>query len=315
MSTPVAAWCLVGPTAVGKSRVAQHIAERRGWRLLSADSMLVYRGLDVGTAKPSVAERLRVPYFGVDLAEPTASFSVAAWLEAVTAAFVTPPCAPVLVVGGTGLYLRCLVEGLRVEPVADGEVRARWQGVFAAGGVAALQAALRERAPAVYAALADPRNGRRLLRALERVEAGETTPRADWVARPAHVPFVGLRQSPAAQQSAIESRVRAMYAGGLVEEVRRLMADGCPLSPTARHAIGYAEAAAWLAGRCSREAAMERTVIRTRQYAKRQVTWFERQANVSWIDVVPDAPVEAVADAVLSRWETLGPTALAGVTA
>ncbi len=312
------AFCLVGPTAVGKTRVAQAIAAAWGGRILSADAMLVYRGMDVGTAKPPPASRGAVPYYGLDLVAPTEPFSVAAWLERARPVFEPSPAGrvpPVIAVGGTGLYFRCLVEGLRGSGAPDPDQRARWETLWTTGGLAALQAALAERDPGALAGLADPRNPRRLIRALERAAGGTPAdaPAGRWSDRPTHVPFVGLRMPAAALHSAIELRVRAMYADGLIEEVERWRAARPPWSATARQAIGYAEALDWLEGRCSREDAMTRTVIRTRQYAKRQRTWFERQANVSWIDDVHTLAPAEIAAAVEARWAALGPTVLEGL--
>ncbi|MCE9614171.1 MAG: tRNA (adenosine(37)-N6)-dimethylallyltransferase MiaA [Lentisphaerae bacterium] len=310
------AYVLVGPTAVGKSGVAQWVAEQHGFAILSADSMQVYRGMDIGTAKATRAERERATYFGLDLADPSHPFSVSDWLAAAREACRTVAPRPLIVVGGTGLYLRCLVEGLHAGPAPDPVARARWEGVLAEEGVGGLQAALRARDPTALAALADPQNPRRLMRALERYGGGGVSPapRA-WPSHPAHVPFVGLRLPAAALQSRIELRVRAMYDQGLMMEVEHLLGGPAPLSETARQAIGYAEAFAARDGQCARADAIARTIQRTRQYAKRQRTWFARQANVSWIDITPDLSVDVIARAVLQRWQDLGPTVLTGIPA
>jgi len=314
-AAPVATgYVLVGPTAVGKSRVAQWIAERQGWVILSADSMLVYRGMDVGTAKPSSMERARVPYYGVDVVSPTERYSAAEWLSEARRAFGREPAVPVLVVGGTGLYLRCLVDGLREGPPPDAEARARWQRVLDTDGVDGLREALRAVSPAALEQLADGRNPRRLMRALERVAAGEVGgPSRSWSAGAGRSPLVGLRMAPDAHKSIIESRVRDMYAHGLVEEARRLLDAGGEWSATAGQAIGYAEAMAHLRGQCTLAAAMERTMARTRQYAKRQRTWLNRQATIEWIEGSPGMDVATVGAAVLRTWERLGPTPLLGI--
>lgn len=312
-STP-AGYVLVGPTAVGKSRVAQWIAEQQGWVILSADSMLVYRGMDVGTAKPSAAERARVPYYGVDVVSPAERYSTADWLAEARRAFAREPARPVLVVGGTGLYLRCLVEGLREGPPPDPAARARWERVLEVEGVEGLRAALRAQAPAALDALADGHNPRRLVRALERVAAGEVQlPPRSWAAGAGLAAFVGLRLAPDAHKSIIESRVRDMYAHGLVEEARRLLDAGGAWSATASQAIGYAEAVAYLQGQCTLASAMERTMARTRQYAKRQRTWLNRQATIEWIEGSPGMDVATMGAAVLRAWERLGPTPLRGI--
>ena len=193
-ATPWRAGVLVGPTAVGKSDVAQWIAECLGVPILSADSMLVYRGMDIGTAKPTPAERGNVPYFGIDCVDPGEPFSTGAWLSFVHrqlegqngsggGAGAMPPsvapgergCVPQLVVaGGTGLYIRALLFGLDAPP-SDAAARARWTALFESGGLPALRAAV-DANPAAHALLSesDLANPRRLIRALERAEAGDT---------------------------------------------------------------------------------------------------------------------------------------------
>ncbi|MBM4162888.1 MAG: tRNA (adenosine(37)-N6)-dimethylallyltransferase MiaA [Lentisphaerae bacterium] len=306
----LAAFILVGATATGKSAVAQILAERRGAAVVSADSMLVYRGLDIGTAKPSAAERGAVPYFGLDLADPSESNSAGAWLRAVTPAFRAPAAAVPIVVGGTGLYIRALLDGLDA-PAAGGDARARWQGVLAAEGVPALQRALRARDPRALEALADPLNPRRLIRALERLDAGGgAAPRS---APPAGPLIVGLRMPRPVLHRRIRERAERMFAGGLAEEVRALRARFPVWSETARAAIGYAEAGAWLDGRMTRAEAIERTVIRTRQLAKRQETWFRHQAQVVWVDATGLESAAALADRVNEQWEEHGAAILRGL--
>ena len=307
-----AGFFLVGPTASGKSRVAQWLGERHGYVILAADSMQVYCGMDIGTAKPTGAERARVSHHGLDLATPDRPFSVSEWLAAVREAFTAAGDRPVLVVGGTGLYLRCLAEGFHARPPPDLAVRAHWEAVLAQAGVDGLREALRVRWPDVLAGLADPNNPRRLIRALEAAESGLEGIRA-WRDRPAHVPFVGLRLERDLLNSRIESRVLAMYDAGLVEEARHLQEQVAALSATASQAIGYAEALDVVAGRATRAQAMARTVARTRQYAKRQRTWFQHQANVCWVDVTPDIPVEVVASSVQTLWARQGPTLARGL--
>jgi tRNA dimethylallyltransferase len=295
--------------------VAQILAERRGAAVVSADSMLVYRGMDIGTAKPSPSERGAVPYYGLDLADPSESYSAGAWVRAVASAFRAPAAGVPIVVGGTGLYIRALLSGLDV-PAADEEARARWQGVLAAGGVPALQRALLARDPRALDRLTDPLNPRRLIRALERLDAGGGTVEAP--AGPGPAPriaprIVGLRVPRPILHRRIRERVERMFAGGLAEEVRALR-DRFPVwSDTARTAIGYAEAAAWMDGRMTRAEAIERTVIRTRQLAKRQETWFRHQAQVAWVDVTDTESAAALAGRVNEQWEEHGAANLRGL--
>ena len=309
------AFILVGATATGKSAVAQILAERRGVAVVSADSMLVYRGMDIGTAKPSAVERGAVPYFGIDLADPSESYSAGAWVRAVTPAFHAPSAGVPIVVGGTGLYIRALLSGLDV-PAADEEARARWQGVLEAEGIPGLHRALLARDPHALDHLADPLNPRRLIRALERLDAGGDAVEAPAGRGPAPLiapRIVGLRVPRPVLHRRIRERAERMFSNGLTEEVRALRARFPVWSDTARAAIGYAEAAAWIDGGMTRADAIERTVIRTRQLAKRQETWFRHQTQVVWVDATGLESAATLADRVNEQWEEHGAATLRGL--
>ena len=305
------AFILVGATATGKSAVAQILAERRGAAVVSADSMLVYRGMDIGTAKPSAAERGAVPYYGLDLVDPSESYSAGAWVRAVAPAFRAPAAGVPIVVGGTGLYIRALLSGLDV-PAADSETRARWQGVLEAEGVPGLQRAVIARDPRALDHLADPLNPRRLIRALERLDAGGGAVGESARRGPAPL-IVGLRVPRPVLHRRIRERAERMFDNGLAEEVRALRARFPVWSETARAAIGYAEAAAWLDGEMTRADAIERTVIRTRQLAKRQETWFRHQTSVVWVDTTGSESAATLADRVTEQWEEHGAATLRGL--
>lgn len=299
------AFFLVGATATGKTAVAQLLAERQGCALVSADAMLVYRGMDIGTAKPTAGERGDVTYFGLDLVDPCAPFSVGDWLRAVRPAFTTP-VRPPIVAGGTGLYVRTLLCGLDA-PAADPAARAHWQALFAAEGVAGLRRILDARAPGALARLADPLNPRRLIRALERLDAGDTALPAV-ASRPCtSAVTVGLRLPRPALRQRIRQRAEAMFERGLGDEVRQLRERFPEWSDTARAAIGYAEAAAWVDNQISLAEAIERVVRRTNQLAKRQETWFRHQIRVVWVDADPEEPPTALAARVANLWEEYGP--------
>ncbi len=301
------AFVLVGPTASGKTAVAHRLSARMGARILSADSMLVYRGLDRGTAKPCAAELAAGRYAGVDLANPDRTFSVADYLADVGEALRHDPGASWIVAGGTGLYVKCLLQGLDAGPGRDPAARAEAEAVLATAGVAGL--ADRVRAAAPEARIRDDRNPRRLIRAFERARQGETNWSGGWSAtRPT---VVGLLPDRALLLRRIEARARTMFEGGLIEEARSLRDAWPHLSPTARHAIGYREAFAVLDGDMTLAAAVEWTIIRTRQLAKRQMTWFRHQADVDWVAVGEDRSVEWIAAEVLRRWENHGPARLA----
>ena len=306
----LAAHFLVGPTGSGKSAVAQHLAlkSRPPRPVLAADSMTIYRGMDVGTAKPDAADRAAVPSFGFDLVDPDRPFSVGDWLAAVRAAApaIAACGAPPIVVGGTGLYVKCLTEGLDGAPT-DPVHRAAAEALLNAEGLEALQAAARALNPAEFAKLRDPENPRRVVRAYELLAAGQPLPVAAERPKPK---LAGLALPPDELRARIARRARQMFAYGLVEEVRALRAKYPALSDTARHAIGYEEAGLVLDGRIPEEEAIRRTALRTGQYAKRQMTWFRHQADVVWIDVGPRDDVERLSGKVQAIWHTHGPAAL-----
>lgn len=308
------AFFLVGPTAVGKTVVGQHLAEQTGADILSADAMLVYRGIDIGTAKPSREEQARVSYWGLDLVAPGEPFSVARFLDVARDAVAACRARgrPLIVVGGTGLYVKALLQGLEKLPLTSEHARAHWQGVFREQGVSALQDALRTRAPAWLEAMSDPANGRRLIRALELVEAGLTAPPDSWRQDSVPPEIAGLSLERSLLEERIRSRVAAMYAAGLLKEVAALQErQAFAQWSTAAQAVGYAEAAACLAGGLSEADARERTVIRTRQLAKRQMTWFRHQCRVHWVEWSHGAGVAEVARQVKAVWDTIGPASLA----
>jgi tRNA dimethylallyltransferase len=303
------AFVLIGPTASGKSAVAQWLAEQTGAPIVSADSMNIYRGMDIGTAKPSLAERTRIKTWGIDLAEPTESFSVGDWLAAVKPAFFQPlekkeggGSASSIVAGGTGLYVKCLLQGLDDLPTADEELRARIEKM----PLAELQAEARQAAPAAYELLADKSNPRRLVRLLEKKESRNA------VAWKTEMPVViGLHVERDVLHQRIAERVEKMYAGGLLGEARGLI--GLQLSSTAQQAIGYAEAFAVLRGELTQAQAIEKTIVRTRQLSKRQMTWFRHQLNVQWIETADYPNIGQLADKVYNAYKESGPVPLAGV--
>ena len=291
MSAPL---CLAGATATGKTALAHALAERLGARLLSADAMLVYRGMDIGTAKPTPEERARFAYRGLDCVGPDRDFSVGAWLAHAQAAQAEADAAgaPLVAVGGTGLYFAALLRGLDPTPPGDPALRARLE--------AHPPEELRARLKAHGAAIADDRNPRRLVRALEILEGGHPLP-TRWAAA-ARPRLVALTRPRPDLHARIARRVDAMYAEGLLEEADALRRRFPRLSRTAAQAIGYAEAFALLDGTLSEAQARERTVIRTRQLARRQESFLRTQFDVVWV-VADDAPPEALADRVLAAWE------------
>jgi len=302
------AFFLVGPTASGKSSVAQYIAEREGQLIVSADSMNLYRGMDIGTAKPSVDERGKVDYAGIDLSEPTGKFNVANYLDTVKPFLESGR--ETIVVGGTGLYVKCLTEGFDDVPPENTELRAELEAL----DFLALEKRAKEESSELYSQLTkdDRLNPRRLIRILERIAGfqsavseptGSRRYARSWNSRPKPT-IVGLHVEREVLHQRIEQRVEQMYDSGLIDEARSLIEFD--LSQTALQAIGYAEAFAVLKNEMTMEEAKEQTVIRTRQLAKRQMTWFRNQLNVEWIDTVAFKTLEDLADAVTNAWKRLG---------
>lgn len=308
--TTFSAHILVGPTASGKSAVALHLAllARPPRPILAADSMTIYRGMDVGTAKPAAGERAAVPSFGFDLVDPDRPFSVGDYLAAIReSATAIAACGGMpIVVGGTGLYVKCLIEGLDPAP-SDPARRAAAEALLQAEGLEALQAATRALAPEQYAQLRDPENPRRVVRAYELLASGQPLPVAGERPRPK---VAGLFLAPDELRARIARRARQMFAYGLVDEVRALREKFPALSGTARQAIGYEEAGQVLDGQISEEEAIRRTTLRTGQYAKRQMTWFRHQADVVWLEVRPADSTERIAGQVQKVWNAHGPAAL-----
>ncbi|OGV69697.1 MAG: tRNA (adenosine(37)-N6)-dimethylallyltransferase MiaA [Lentisphaerae bacterium RIFOXYA12_FULL_48_11] len=309
----VHAYFLVGPTAVGKSAISQYIAEHHGYDIIAADSMQIYRGMDIGTAKPSPDERSRVNHYGIDLVGPEELFSVGLYrIHALSILRTnTSQKRNTIVVGGTGLYVKSLVDGLDYAPAIDRALKARWMKLYAEQGILALQDALRTRNPGIFNRIRDKQNSRRLIRALELVESGAVLTEKTWVEGREEKTIAGLMMAPEILHDRIAERVHNMYQNGLVEEVKKLLDSGVAMSETAKQAIGYAEVMDYLNRRCSREDAIARTVVRTRQLAKRQRTWFRHQLKVEWIQVNAVTDQEAIAQKVIEHWRKYGPTRIA----
>lgn len=289
------AFLLGAPTASGKSAVALRLARRFGLELVSADAMQVYRGLDVGTAKPTPEERALVRHHLIDVVSPQQPFSVAAWVALAEAAIVDADARGVrcLVVGGTGFYLMALAEGLPTTPPADPGAQAPFWERLEREGVSALERELAAVAP--EDAVRAQRNPRRLVRSLEVLARTGRPPSAF----PRRTPRVAadrtwLIPSLEALEPRIEARARAMLSGGLIVESAAL--DAASLA-TASQAIGYAEAAAVARGEMGMDEALTAIVTATRRYARRQRTWFRRHAAERRL-----ASLAAPAEPILAAW-------------
>ncbi|MEI6645706.1 MAG: tRNA (adenosine(37)-N6)-dimethylallyltransferase MiaA [bacterium] len=314
------AYILAGATATGKTSTAQILAEQMGCGILSADAMLVYKGMDIGTAKPTVAERGHVLYTGIDLVSPSEPFSTGRWIESAadtlklsvasgTPAGPVPPKASLIVVGGTGLYIKALTDGMH-SAVAHPDVRSKWQTVFEQSGINGLQIAIQQRAPEGLKFLTDLSNPRRLLRALEQLETQGTLP-DQWKKNDASKAPVVVLSLPREQlHRRIIQRVDQMFRDGFIEEVRALRNVYPTWSATAAKAIGYEEVCALLDNTLTQEAAREKMIIRTRQLAKRQETWFRHQTQAQWLTITEHDTPFAIAERVLYLWRHHGPTTI-----
>jgi tRNA dimethylallyltransferase len=277
---------ILGPTASGKSELAMALATRLPIEILVADSRQLFRDLSIGTAKPSADDRAAVPHHLLDLADPDEPFTVADWLararplvDEIAARGRIP-----LVVGGTGLYASALVDGydFASQPWSP-EIRERLAAELEAEGLAMLAERLARIDPGT-AQRTDLHNPRRVLRALERTEAagGPRSPRAD--PYPGRLALIGLSRPRAELYRRIDRRAADIFAAGMLGEVEGLLAAGHRPDSAALSSHGYAEAVRHLAGALSLEEAVEMTARRTRQYAKRQLTWFRRDLRIVWVD-------------------------------
>jgi len=296
---------IVGPTAVGKSELALSLAEATGAWICSLDSMLVYRGMDIGTAKPSAEERERVRHFCIDLVDPPERYDAQRYLMEVEAAQREAASLGkrLLFVGGTGFYLKLLVFGLFQGPPVDLEVRARLEERVETEGLAVLAGELATLDP-LSAGRIHPNDKKRILRALE-VHAQTGKPMSelqrtwgwDAPAKPRPHRILGLRRPAELQEERIRERTRHMLEGGWIEEVRRIR-EGCGFGPTSIQALGYPQVLRHLDGELDREACAAEIARKTRRFARRQRTWF-RSFDIDWIDpALPDG-IE-VARAVLA---------------
>lgn len=289
---------LVGPTASGKTALAVSLAEQLGGEVVSADAFAVYRGLDIGTAKPSPAERQLVPHHLIDVADPRDRYSAGMFVRDADAAIAgirargrTP-----IVVGGTMFYVRALLRGLFPEPPKDEVLRrsleAEWQR-----DPTAVRARLAALDPETAARLA-PGDRQRMLRALEVATAAGRPMSALWREHPlseARYParVLGLAPPRVDLHATIAARVESMFARGLLDEVGELLAAGVPREAHALKAIGYRECVRVLEGEWPVERARERTAAATRQLAKRQLTWLRGMAGIEWLVGTGEAAVAA----------------------
>ncbi len=297
---------MTGPTASGKTAVGVALARRLGAEVVAMDSTTIYRRMDIGTAKPTMAERGGIPHHLIDVIEPWESASVADYREWAGAAVreVEARGRRVLFVGGTPLYLKALLRGLFEGPGSDVEVRGRLEGEAETEGDAALHARLAAVDPAAAARL-HPNDRRRVVRALEVFELTGRPLSALQVEHerpaPATVPVFALEPPRAALVERIDRRVLEFFARGLVGEVRALQTAERPLSSVAAQAIGYREVIEMLAGQATLEDTIAQIQARTRRFAKRQATWFRGLEEVKPLPIASDEDAEAIAERLAVR--------------
>jgi tRNA dimethylallyltransferase len=289
---------LVGPTASGKSEAAMALSRRLGAEIVSVDSMLVYRGMDVGTAKPTPAERTGVSHHLVDVAEPEEPFSVARYQQLARAVVdgIDARGLRVLLVGGSGLYFRAIVDELEF-PATDPDARDELWAEAGVLGPDRLYERLAELDP-VAAARIEPSNVRRTVRALE-VAAVTGRPFSSYADRWARYPdervrAAGIDVPREVLARRIEARVRAMVDAGLLDEVRELLDRGLFGWLTASRAIGYAEFARHLRGEMTLADASAQTVRRTKELARRQMVWYRRDPRIRWFPAGERGAIDVV---------------------
>ncbi|MDP9321646.1 MAG: tRNA (adenosine(37)-N6)-dimethylallyltransferase MiaA [Chloroflexota bacterium] len=282
---------IVGPTASGKSAVALRAAERSGGEIVSADSRQVYRGMDIGTAKPTAAEQRLVRHHCIDLVDPGEPYDAARYQRDGRDALadIAARGRTAYVVGGTGLYIRALLDGLVLDAApTDGALRATLEARAEAEGGAALHRELARIDPAA-AKRVDPRNARRVVRYLELALLAGRVP-AERGAKIAG-PRIGLDPPRASLDARIDARVRQMVDGGVLEETQRLVGRGLDPRLPSMSGHGYAHWAAHLRGELTLQAAITATAKDVRAYSRRQMTWFRRDPAIRWIDPTTADPL------------------------
>lgn len=302
---------LVGATATGKTVLSIEIAKALNCEIVSADSVQVYKGLDIGSAKPTVAERQGVPHHMIDCADPRESFTAARYQDGARrriAGILGRGRLP-LVVGGTGLYVHALtydVDFSRVQ--GDGQRREKLRALAGEQGTNALYARLKEIAPERARAM-HPNNVKRVIRALEIAEAGGAAMDGYDFRKPLtglDILMLGLKMDRAALYRRIDARVDAMIKAGLVREVEGLLDSGIDPGLPSMQGLGYKEIANAILGRCTLEQAVADIKRGTRRYAKRQETWFKRDPRIQWREVSPDGSLNGTLPSIIdcvSEWK------------
>ncbi len=287
-----------GQTASGKSEIAIGLARQLDAEIISVDSMQVYRGMDIGTAKPSKKERELIPHHLIDILDITESFNAAEFVRLANEkiAEIKSRNKNIIMCGGTGLYFKAFLEGIGNAPPQDKDLRAELESI----PLEILLSELKEKDPQTYLKI-DRNNPRRVIRAVE-VSKLTGKPfselRSEWNKNTAvNFPyvFVGLKRDSSDLRQRINERVDKMFKSGIVEETQKLLELGLEQNPTAMQAIGYKQVVEHLRGLRSLEETINLVKIRTWQYARRQLTWFKYQANMEWIKIDKNESEEPIA--------------------
>jgi tRNA dimethylallyltransferase len=294
-----AAWFIGGPTAVGKSAVALELAARIDGEIVSVDSMQVYRGMDIGTAKPSAIERAGIPHHLIDVANLNENFDAAKFVDLAKKAEAdirTRQKIPIYC-GGTGLYFNALLQGLGEAPASDPQLRAELEKL----PLATLLDELKSRDPETFARI-DQKNPRRIVRAIEAIRlTGKpySQQRAAWTDIPQTI--FAFDADRADLHSKINARVDRMFKAGLIDETKHLLQHGLRENRTASQALGYKQVIDHLDGNVSLAETIELVKIRTRQFAKRQLTWFRRQLPCEWVSINASDSPASLAEMLLQK--------------
>lgn len=311
MSAPPFPIFLTGPTAVGKSDLAMQLAEETSGEIISADSMQVYRGLDIGTAKPSPQKRSLIPHHLIDIAELCQTFDAGQFVQRATQAVreIKQRQRIPIFCGGTGFYLKAYHEGLDDLPPRNPALRSELEQTTPEK----LLEELCRKDPLLFAQI-DPKNLRRVIRALEIIRQTQqpvSAQRRQWEAKAALPPLVVLFRPAASLRKRIHQRVEAMFQAGLVEETQALLKCGIQENPVASRALGYRQVLRHLKNQSSLLETIALVKMKTWQFARRQLTWFRKQKHTIWLDLDPILPEDrcvaiqnALARFTASRTET-----------
>ncbi|MGE5178012.1 MAG: tRNA (adenosine(37)-N6)-dimethylallyltransferase MiaA [Bacteroidota bacterium] len=293
---------ILGPTAGGKSEIALHLAERIGGEIVGADSRQIYRGLEIGTAAPSAADRARAPHHLASFLAPEETYSAGRYAREarVVIAEVESRGRTAVIVGGSGLYLRALLEGLFAGPERDESVRAELAARLAADGLDALRAELGRVDPEALAKIF-PGDSVRVIRALEvyRLTGRPISAlRRERRNQPTVARRYGIRWTRVALAARIQERIAQQLRDGFLDQTRTLLGAGLPPDAPGLHTLGYRELLAHLRGETTLDEAVATIALRTRQLAKRQETWFRRTGEVRWFDLGSPGEFAEVARAI-----------------